>query len=301
MKYSKLVVEILSKESGPVYYDPVYHGRTLKIIGIDDDPTKVMADIVSKYREKGYDAIVFDTTGNFPEEGFDNVVKVEDGKEMGLDPIKLALAGIIGDPYSAATIVQTLYSLDRALTDRLYADILAKRVSSVPEAAKKGEKYSEVIMESYTELDERLYSGEAPKLEGSVLVDFGNAHSITVAQAAFLTLAAAFTKRRNVVIGIDDAAVLTYSEAGSAALPLLTRPMRRRATILATRYAMDALLQTAGPTLLLYTDPDTQAVVYEANGVPPGAMRKHVHKGQGAFIYRTPETINVEWGELPGD
>lgn len=105
--------------------------------------------------------------------------------------------------------------------------------------------------------------------------------------------------RRNTMVGVNDAAVLAYTTAGGAAIPLITKPLRARVTVLATQYAVESIMNLAGPSLLLYHDPDTQSVIYETNGVPPGPMRKHVHKGQAAFIYRTPETINVEWGEMP--
>ncbi|WP_461864025.1 hypothetical protein [Thermococcus sp.] len=298
MKYSKLAVEILRNEEQSIYYDPVYHGRTLKVFGIDDDPISVLEYMAGKYRELGYGIVIFDTHGSFTEEGFDTVVKVEDGKPTGLDPIKMAKKGLM-DIYSAATVVQTVYELDRVLTDRLYVDVLSGKISSVPEAAKAGEKYSEVIMEGYTGLDEAFYTGEPPELGRSILVNLGDAHSVSVVGTAFLVLAAAVEKRRGVMVGIDDAAVLAYTTAGSAAMPLLTRPVKKRLTVLGTRYAIDSVLNIAGPTLLLYTDPDIQSVVYESNGVPPGAMRRHVHKGRGALITRTTETVNVEEGELP--
>lgn len=297
MKYSKLAVEILRDEEKAIYYDPIYHGRTLKVFGIDEEPLKVLKYLADKYRELGYGAIVFDTHGEFPEEGFDTIVKIEDGKPAGLDPIRMAKMGMM-DLYSAATLVQTIYGLDRVLTDRLYADIMLGKISSVPEAAKAGEKYSEVILESYTPLDEAFYGGEPPELGKSILVNLGDAHSVSVVGMAFLVLAAAVEKRRNVMVGIDDAAVLAYTTAGSAAMPLLTRPSKRRVTVLGTRYAIESVLDIAGPTLLLYTDPDIQSVVYEGNSVPPGAMRRYVHKGRGALITRTTETVSIEEGEL---
>ncbi len=297
MKYSKLAIEILRDEEKSIYYDPIYHGRTLKIFGIDDDPLRVLKYIADGYRKLGYEVIIFDTHGEFPEDGFDTVLKIEDGKPAGLDPIRMAKKGMI-DLYSAATLLQTVYELDRVLTDRLYVDILRGKISSVPEAAKAGEKYSEVIMESYTALDEAFYGGEPPELGRSILVNLGEAHSVSIVGTAFLVLAAAVEKRRGVMVGVDDAAVLAYTTAGSAAMPLLTRPARKRLTVLGTRYAIDSVLNIAGPTLLLYTDPDIQSVIYESNGVPPGAMRRHVHKGRGALITRTTETVSVEEGEL---
>ena len=173
-------------------------------------------------------------------------------------------------------------------------------MKSVPDAAKAGEKYSEVILESYTPLDEVLYGGEPPKLEGSILVDFGETHSITLVGVVFLTLAAAFEKRRKTLIGLVDGAVLSYTSPGSAAMPLLTRPLRRRITVVASEYVIDPLLNLSGPTMLLYHDPDVQSLVYEASGVPAGPMRKLVHKGHGVFIVRSPETIDVFHGGLPG-
>jgi hypothetical protein len=298
MKYSVVAVKLLELEEGEVFYDPTYHGRTLKVFGMDDLPDKARNYLARAYREKEYSTIIFDTKGTFPREEFHTVLEVEDAKPNGLDPIKFALAGYF-DPYTAATIVQTVYGLDRVLTERLYEDILSGKVRSVPEALKAGEKYSEVIAESYTAIDQLLYSGDVPKLGESILVDLGNAHSITLVGTAFLVLAAAVEKRRNVMIGLNDAAVLSYTTAGSAGLPLLTKPMLGRVTVVASEYAVDQLLNLAGPILLLYHDPDVQGLVYEASGVPPGPMRKHVHRGEGAFIYRTPETINVEWGSLP--
>ncbi|WP_461865463.1 hypothetical protein [Thermococcus sp.] len=298
MKYSKLAVEILRDEEKSIYYDPVYHGRTLKVFGIDDDPLEVLKYLTNKYRELGYGAIIFDTHGKFPEEGFETVIKIEDGKPTGLDPIKIAKKGMM-DLYSAVTVVQTVYELDRILTDRLYTDILQGKISSVPEAVKANEKYSEVILEGYTALDEAFYKGKPPKLGKSILVNLGDAHSVSVVGMAFLILSAIVEKRRGVMIGVDDVAVLAYTTAGSAAMPLLTRPARKRVTVLGTRYAIDSVLNIAGPTLLLYTDPDIQGVIYESNGVPPGAMRKYVHKGRGVLITRSTETINVEEGELP--
>ncbi len=297
MKYSKLAVELLRDEEKSIYYDPIYHGRTLKVFGIDDDPLRVLKYLADRYRALGYGAIIFDTHGEFPGEGFDTVIKIEDGKPSGLDPIKMAKMGMM-DLYSAATLIQTVYELDRTLTDRLYVDILQGKISSVPEATKAGEKYSEVILESYTALDEAFYKGKPPELGKSVLVNLGDAHSISIVGTAFLVLAAAVEKKRGVMVGIDDAAVLAYTTAGSAAMPLLTRPARKRVTVLGTRYAIDSILNIAGPTLLLYTDPDIQSVIYESNGVPPGSMRKYVYKGRGALITRTTETVSVEEGEL---
>ncbi|ASJ08696.1 hypothetical protein A3L11_05420 [Thermococcus siculi] len=297
MKYSRIAVRLFEREGEDVFYDPVYHGRTLKVFGMDEWPGKILQYFVERYREIGYGTVVFDTTGTFPEEGFDTVIKVEDGKGTGLDPLVLASEGII-DGYTAATIIQTVYGLDRTLTERLYADFLAGKAGSVPEAAKSENKYAEVILESYTPLDEAFYRGKPPEFGDNILVNLGETYSITLAGMAFLVVSAAIRKRRNVMVGVNDAAVLAYTTAGSAAVPLITRPLRRRVTVLATQYAVESIMNLSGPSLLLYHDPDTQSVVYEANGVPPGPMRKHVHKGQAAFIYRTPETIDVEWGEI---
>ncbi len=129
-------------------------------------------------------------------------------------------------------------------------------------------------------------------------MELGETYSVTLAGMAFLIVSAVIRHRRKTMVGVNDAAVLAYTTAGGAALPpLITRPIRARVTVLATQYAVDSITNLAGPSLVLYHDPDTQSVIYEANGVPPGPpMRKHVHKGEGAFIYRTPETIDVEWG-----
>jgi len=298
VKYSKLAVELLKGVEQIIYYDPVYHGRTLKIFGIDNDPTKMIKYLADKYLEKDYGIVVFDTTGDYPKEGFESIIKIEDGKPTGLDPIKMAKEGIIDDPYTAVTIVQTIYELDRSLTEKLYADVLFGKIESVPQAASAEEKYAEVIKESYTSLDETFFQGSTPNFGNSILVDLSDAHSITIVGMAFLIVAAVVRKRRHIFIGLDDAAVLAYTPAGSAAIPLLTQPMRGRATALATRYAIESILNISGPTLMLYTDPDIQSLIYESNGVPPGAMRKRVLKGKGAFIWRTPETINVEDGDL---
>ncbi|ASJ00842.1 hypothetical protein [Thermococcus gorgonarius] len=298
MRYSNIAVRLFEKEGEDVFYDPAYHGRTLKVFGMDEWPDKALEHLAGKYMEKDYSRIIFDTKGSFSEEGFDTVLRIQDTKPSGLDPIKLAGEGHF-DFYTAATIVQTIYGLDRTLTEMLYSDILAGKVGSVPEALKAGQKYSEVIAESYTALDQLLYSGEVPELGQNILVDFGDAHSITLVGNAFLILSAAVEKRRKVMVGLNDAAVLTYTTAGGAGLPLLTKPALKRVTVVASEYALDSLLNMSGPILLLYHDPDVQSLVYEASGVPPGPMRKHVHKGQGAFIYRTPETIDVEWGEMP--
>ena len=295
MKYSRIAVRLFEEEE--VFYDPVYHGRTLKVFGMDDYPLRFLEYITGEYRKLGYSAVVFDTTGKFPKEGFDTVLRIEDGKGTGLDPIRMSSKGFF-DPYTAATIVQTLYGLDRTLTDRLYSDILGGKIKSVPEAAKAGEKYSEVILESYTPLDEVFYSGETPKLEGSVLVDMGKTYNSTIVGMAFLTLAAALEKRRETVIGLFDGAVLGYTTAGGAALPLLTKPLRRRVTIVATQYALDSILNLPGSALLLYHDPDVQGLVYESNGVPPGPSRVFVDKGEGAFIKHTPETVETFHGRL---
>ena len=298
MKYSRIAVRLFEREGEDVFYDPVYHGRTLKVFGMDDYPLGFLRYIVGEYRKLGYSAVVFDTTGRFPKEGFDTVISIEDGKGTGLDPIRMAAEGYF-DRYTAATIVQTLYGLDRTLTDRLYSDILSGKVESVPGAAKAGEKYSEVILESYTPLDEAFYSGEVPELGKSVLVDMGNTHDSTIVGMAFLILAAALEKRRETVVGIFDGAVLGYTTAGGAALPLLTKPLRRRVTVVATQYAVDSILNLSGSALLLYHDPDVQGLVYESNGVPPGPSRKFVGKGEGAFIKHTPETVEVLHGRLP--
>ncbi|NJE25102.1 hypothetical protein E3E22_00350 [Thermococcus sp. MV5] len=298
MKYSKLAVKILEYEGREIYYDPVYHGRNLKIFGIDNDPTKVIEYIGDRFVEKEYELVFFDTRGKYPKEKFDTIVKIEDNKPTGLDPIKMAKEDILNDLYTAATIIQTIYGLDRSLTDKLYSDILTGKIKSVPEAAVSKEKYGEVIRETYTTLDEVFFKGEAPELGKSILVDFGSAHSITLVGMAFLILAAAVRDRRNSLIAIDDAAVLFYTTPGSAAIPLLIQPMRGRVTLLGTRYVVENLLNTPGPTLVLYNDPDMQSMIYEANGVPQGAMRKHVLKGEGAFVWRTTQTLEVEFGKL---
>ncbi|KPU62942.1 hypothetical protein EP1X_06160 [Thermococcus sp. EP1] len=298
MKYSKLAVKILEYEEKEIYYDPVYHGRSLKIFGIDDDPTKVIEYIGDRFLEKEYGLVFFDTRGKYSKEKFDTIVKIEDNKPTGLDPIKMAKEGILKNFYTAATIIQTIYGLDRSLTNKLYSDILTGKIKSVPEAAVSKEKYSEVIRETYTTLDEVFFKGKPPELGKSVLIDFGNAYSITLVGMAFLILAAAVKDRRNTLIGIDDAAVLFYTTPGSAAIPLLTQPMRGRVTLLASRYVAENLLNVPGPTLVLYNDPDLQSMIYEANGVPQGAMRKHVLKGEGAFVWRTTQTLEVEFGKL---
>ena len=299
MKYSQIAVRLLEGEGEDVFYDPVYHGRTLKVFGMDDYPLRFLGYIVEEYRKLGYSAVVFDTTGEFPKDGFDTVISIEDGKGAGLDPIRMAAGGYF-DPYTAATIVQTLYGLDRTLTDRLYSDILSGKVNSVPEAARAGEKYSEVIMESYTPLDEAFYSGETRGLGGNILVDMGKTYDSTLVGMAFLILAAAVEKRRETVVGLFDGAVLGYTTAGSAALPLLTRPLRRRVTVVATQYAVDSILNLPGSALLLYHDPDVQGLIYESNGVSPGPSRRFVGKGEGAFIKHSPETVETYFGELIG-
>lgn len=299
MKYSKLAVKILEYEEREIYYDPVYHGRTLKVVGIDDDPTRVIDYIGDQFLEKEYGLIFFDTRGKYPKEKFDTIIEIEDDKPTGLDPIKIVKKGLLKDFYTAATIIQTIYGLDRSLTDKLYADILRGRVNSVADAAKSKEQYGEVIREVYTALDETFFEGEVPKLGKSILVDFGKTYSISIVGMAFLILAAAIRDRRNTLIGIDDAAVLFYTTPGSAAIPLLTQPMRGRVTLLGSRYAVENILNVPGPTLVLYNDPDIQSMIYEANGVPQGDMRKHVLKGEGVFIWRTTQTLEVEFGKLP--
>ncbi len=296
MRHSRIAVKVLEGEE-PIFYDPVYHGRTLKVFGMDDYPVRFLSYLMRQYREIGYSTVVFDTTGDFEGE-FDEILEIRDGGNTGLDPIRLYKAGYF-DPYTAVTIVQTLYGLDRSLTDRLYVDVLLGKVSSVPEAVKRNEKYSEVILESYTPLDEAFYTGEPPKLEGSILVDMGKTHSITLVGMAFLILAAVFEKRRNTAIGLVDGAVLGYTTAGGASIPLLTRPLKHRVTAIASQYALDSLLNIAGPTLLLYHDPDVQSLVYEASGVPPGPTRKFVGKRVGTLIVRSPESVDVHHGELP--
>ncbi|NJE01660.1 hypothetical protein [Thermococcus sp. JdF3] len=298
MKYSRIAVRLFEREGEDVFYDPVYHGRTLKVFGMDEWPGKALKYFADRYREIDYGVVIFDTEGDFPEEGFDTIIGVRDGQGTGLDPLALASKGLL-DGYTAATIVQTVYGLDRSLTERLYADFLAGKVKSVPDALKSGGKYAGVIGESYTHLDEAFYSGKPPEFGKNILVDLGETYSITLAGIAFLVVSAVVRHRRNTMIGVNDAAVLAYTTAGGAAIPLITRPMRARVTVLATQYAIDSIMNLAGPSLVLYHDPDIQSVIYETNGVPLGPMRKHVHKGDGAFIYRTPETINVEWGEMP--
>ena len=75
--------------------------------------------------------------------------------------------------------------------------------------------------------------------------------------------------------------------------------MRGRVTVLGSRYAVENILKILGPTLVLYNDPDVQSIIYEANAVPQGDMRKHVLKGEGAFVWRTTQTLEVEFGKLP--
>jgi len=299
MKYSKLAVKILEYEGKEIYYDPVYHGRTLKVFGIDDDPTRVIDYIGDQFLEKEYGLIFFDTRGKYPKEKFDTVIEIEDNKPTGLDPIKMVKKGLLKDFYTASTIIQTIYGLDRSLTDKLYADILGGKVKSVADAAKSKEQYGEVIREVYTSLDETFFEGEVSELGKSILVDFGKTYSISTVGMAFLILAAAVKDRRSTLIGIDDAAVLFYTTPGSAAIPLLTQPMRGRITVLGSRYVVENLLNIPGPMLVLYNDPDLQSMIYEANGVPQGDMRKHVLKGEGAFVWRTTQTLEVEFGKLP--
>jgi len=293
MKYSRIAVRILKNEE-EIFYDPVYHGRTLKVFGMDEWPVKFMEYIAGKYGEIGYERVIFDTTGKLKVGG---VITIEDGKEAGLDPIRMALKGYF-DSYTAATAIETIYGLDRFLTEKLYADILKGRVKSVEDALGRKEKYSEVIAETYTGLDEALYSGDPPELGGSFTLNLGKVYSITTASNAFLIVAAAVEKRRETMVGVNDAGVLSYTDTAAAALPLLTKPMMKRVTVLTTQYALDSVMKLGGPSLILYHDPDVQGVIYEANGVPPGPMRKHVHKGEGAFVYRTPETVDVRAGLL---
>ncbi|USS40514.1 hypothetical protein NF865_09470 [Thermococcus aggregans] len=299
MKYSKLAVKILKHEEKEIYYDPAYHGRTLKIFGIDDNPSRVIEYIGDQFLEKDYGLIFFDTQGKYPKEKFDTVIKIEDNKPTGLDPIKMVEKGLLKDFYTAVTIIQTIYGLDRSLTDKLYADILEGKVKSVKDAAKSKEHYGEVIREVYTPLDETFFEGEPPELGKSILVDFGKTYSISIAGMAVLILAAAIRDRRNTLIGIDDAAVLFYTTPGSATLPLLTQPMRGRVTVLGSKYVVENILNIPGLTLVLYNDPDLQSIIYEANGVPQGDMRKHVLKEEGAFIWRTTQTLEGEFGKLP--
>jgi len=295
---SKLAVKILEREGESIYFDPITQGRTLKVFGIDNDPWSVVEHLSREYKKIGYDSIIFDTRG-IVEGQFENVVSIEDGKELGLDPINLWKEGLIKDPYTATTIIQTIYELDSTSTKRLYSDIILGKIKSMKEVIKSEKSYAEVIKESYTELDEIFYSGEPPKLEGGVLIDFKKANSIDTVGAAFLILATIIERRREVFVGICDTTVLAYTAPGYAALPLLTQPARRRVTALGTNYVFERTSSIPGPVLMLYNDPDIQSMVYETNGVPPGEMRKHVLKGEGILIWRTPETINVEWGELP--
>ncbi|MFA4667836.1 hypothetical protein QDY65_04840 [Pyrococcus kukulkanii] len=296
MKVSKLAVKILENES-VVYYDPIYHGRTLKVIGIDDDPVEVMEYLLAQYKEKGYSIVVFDTSGHFPTGLFESVLRIEEGNPAGLDPLKMARMGIIKDPYSAVTIVQTIYELDSASTDKLYADFVTGKVNSIADAVKAKKNYSEIILESYTDLDEMLFSGDPVRIPESGLIDLSGLNSVTLTGMAFLILAAAMEERRRVVYGLYDIAVLTFTGAGNAGLPLLTRPARRRVAILGTKYPLDQVLSIPGPTLLLYNDPDVQSAIYESQGVPAG-LRAFIDKGEGAYIWRSPETINVEFGKV---
>ncbi|MFA4640756.1 hypothetical protein [Pyrococcus kukulkanii] len=296
MKVSKLAVKILENES-VVYYDPIYHGRTLKVIGIDDDPVEVMEYLLAQYKEKGYSIVVFDTSGHFPTGLFESVLRIEEGNPAGLDPLKMARMGIIKDPYSAVTIVQTIYELDSASTDKLYADFVTGKVNSIADAVKAKKNYSEIILEGYTDLDEMLFSGDPVRIPESGLIDLSGLNSVTLTGIAFLILAAAMEERRRVVYGLYDIAVLTFTGAGNAGLPLLTRPARRRVAILGTKYPLDQVLSIPGPTLLLYNDPDVQSAIYESQGVPAG-LRAFIDKGEGAYIWRSPETINVEFGKV---
>ncbi|AMM53354.1 hypothetical protein [Pyrococcus kukulkanii] len=296
MKVSKLAVKILENES-VVYYDPIYHGRTLKVIGIDDDPVEVMEYLLAQYKEKGYSIVVFDTSGHFPTGLFESVLRIEEGNPAGLDPLKMARMGIIKDPYSAVTIVQTIYELDSASTDKLYADFVTGKVNSIADAVKAKKNYSEIILEGYTDLDEMLFSGDPVRIPESGLIDLSGLNSVTLTGMAFLILAAAMEERRRVVYGLYDIAVLTFTGAGNAGLPLLTRPARRRVAILGTKYPLDQVLSIPGPTLLLYNDPDVQSAIYESQGVPAG-LRAFIDKGEGAYIWRSPETINVEFGKV---
>lgn len=301
VKYSKLAVKLLKAENDEIiYYDPVYHGRTLKVIGIDDDPVDVMEYLLSQYKEKGYNLIVFDTSGKFPTSLFDNIVRIEENAPAGLDPLRLAKVGLIKDPYSAVTIVQTIYELDKASTEKLYADFIKGKISSVSEAVKVKESYAEVINESYTELDEMLFSGEPMKIPESCLIDMSALNSVTLTGNAFLIMSAMLEDRRSIAYGLYDVAVLTFTDSGNAGLPLITRPARRRVTILGTRYPLDQVLSIPGPTLMLYNDPDVQSAIYESQGVPQG-FRRFVEKGEGAYIRRSPETIEVDFGELLGE
>ncbi|CAB50419.1 hypothetical protein [Pyrococcus abyssi] len=298
MKASKLAVKLLKTENDEIiYYDPIYHGRTLKVIGIDDDPALVMEYLLAQYKEKGYNVIVFDTSGKFPTSLFDNILRIEENSPAGLDPLKLARVGLIKDPYSAVTIIQTIYELDRASTEKLYADFIKGKVNSMDEVVRSKESYAEVINESYTELDEMLFSGEPMKVPESCLIDLSALNSITLTGNAFLILAAMLEDRRSVAYGLYDVSVLTFTDSGNAGLPLITRAARKRVSIVGTRYALDQILNIPGPTLLLYNDPDVQSAIYESQGVPQG-FRRFVEKGEGAYIVRSPETIEVEFGML---
>lgn len=48
MRHSKIAFKVL--EAGePVFYDPVYHGRTLKVFGMDDYPVRFISYAVGEY------------------------------------------------------------------------------------------------------------------------------------------------------------------------------------------------------------------------------------------------------------
>jgi len=40
MKYSSIAVRLFEREGEDVFYDPAYHGRTLKIFGMDKCPER---------------------------------------------------------------------------------------------------------------------------------------------------------------------------------------------------------------------------------------------------------------------
>ena len=65
MRPSPIAVKVMGHEGGDVFYDPIVHGRTLKVFGMDDYPREFLQYIAAEYAKIGYNRIVFDTTGEF--------------------------------------------------------------------------------------------------------------------------------------------------------------------------------------------------------------------------------------------
>lgn len=156
----------------------------------------------------------------------------------------------------------------------------------------------EVIVESYSVIDQFFYFGDVFEFGKNVLVNFGNVYSIIFVGIVFFVFVVVFEKRRKIMVGFNDVVVLSYIFVGGVGFLLFIKLMLRRVIVVVSEYVFDLFFNLVGFVLFFYYDFDVQSFVYEISGVLLGLSRKYVYKGEGVFIYCIFEMVNVEWGRM---